>query len=347
MAGFRLTFRRLELQAVNPWKLSRTKPSRSAEVVICELTDDAGNIGRGEAAPVARYGESAETVQQFLSRINPQNLGDDPWAISAQLDSIASGNFTAKGAIEVALWDWFGKVNQKTVSQLLGLNFKERTHRTSFTIGIDSPEVIRTKVIEAEKFPILKIKVGSANDTDNLAALRAVAPEKIIRADANEAWTTKEEALKHIEALARDGRIEFVEQPMPARTPERDWIWLKKRSPLPIFADESHHDAADVDRAAERFHGVNVKLVKTAGISGAFKALQAARRAGLKTMLGCMLETGVLISAAAQLAELCDYLDLDGNLLIANDPFCGVTADRGILSFENAPEPFGIRVCPK
>jgi L-alanine-DL-glutamate epimerase-like enolase superfamily enzyme len=347
MARFRLTFRRLKLHAVNPWKLSRTQPSRSAEVVICELTDDAGNIGRGEAAPVTRYDESADTVEQFLSRIDPQNLGDDPRMISAQLDSIAPGNSAAKGAIEVAFWDCFGKANEKTVCQLLGLNFKEGAHQTSFTIGIDSPEVIHHKVVKAERFPILKIKVGSADDADNLAALRAAAPDKIVRADANEAWATKEEALKHIESLAVDGRIEFVEQPMSASAPDKDWIWLKERSPLPIFADESYHAADDVERAAECFNGVNVKLVKTAGISGAFKALQAARRAGLKTMLGCMLETSVLISAAAQLAELCDYLDLDGNLLIANDPFRGVTADGGILSFANATEPFGIRVCPK
>src|SRR5690606_5873093 len=138
-----------------------------------------------------------------------------------------------------------------------GLNFKELVHQTSFTIGIDSPEVICHKVVEAERFPILKIKVGSADDADNLAALRAAAPDKMIRADANEAWATKEEALEHIEVLARDGRIEFVEQPMSASTPDRDWIWLKERSPLPIFADESYHAADDVERAAECFNGVN------------------------------------------------------------------------------------------
>lgn len=347
MAQFHLTFRRLELHAANPWKLSRTQPSSRAEVVLCELTDESGIVGRGEAAPVARYGESAETVEHFLSRIDPQRLSDDPRTTSAQLDSIASGNSAAKCAIDVALWDWFGKANRKSVCELLQLGFQERKHQTSFTIGIDSPEVIQSKVIEAKEFPILKIKVGSSDDAANLAALRAVAPQKNLRADANEAWATKEEALKQIEWLAQDGQIEFVEQPMPAVTPDRDWIWLKDRSPLPIFADESYHDAAEIERAAECFHGVNVKLVKTSGISGAYKALQAARKAGLKTMIGCMLETSVLISAAAQLAELCDYLDLDGNLLITNDPFRGVTAERGILSFEHAPESFGIRVCPK
>jgi L-alanine-DL-glutamate epimerase-like enolase superfamily enzyme len=131
---------------------------------------------------------------------------------------------------------------------------------------------------------------------------------------------------------------------MPAVTPAADWIWLKQRSPLPIFADESYHQAEDALRVADCFHGVNVKLVKAGGISGAVKALKAARQSGLKTMLGCMIETSILISAAAHLADLCDFQDLDGNLLITNDPYVGVTTKGGILSFADAPEKFGLRV---
>jgi len=131
---------------------------------------------------------------------------------------------------------------------------------------------------------------------------------------------------------------------MPATTRTDDLIWLKDCSPLPLFADESYHTAADVDHCAACFHGVNVKLVKTGGVTGAFQALKAARAKGLKTMIGCMIETSVLISAAAHLAELADYLDLDGNLLVKNDPYVGVSARNGILSFATAPEPFGLRV---
>jgi L-alanine-DL-glutamate epimerase-like enolase superfamily enzyme len=178
----------------------------------------------------------------------------------------------------------------------------------------------------------------------NLQALREVAPTKTVRVDANEGWKTKEQALEMIQWLAADGHIEFVEQPMPAATPVKDWIWLKQRSPLPIFADESYHLAKDVAQAAECFHGVNVKLVKTGGASAGYDALQAARKAGLKTMLGCMIESSILISGAAHLAELCDYLDLDGSILITNDPYVGVTADKGVLSFAAAPEKFGLRV---
>src|SRR5258708_14670177 len=131
---------------------------------------------------------------------------------------------------------------------------------------------------------------------------------------------------------------------MPATPPASDWTWLKQRSPLPIFGDESYHRAADVHLAADCFHGVNVKLVKTGGISAGFDALAAARKAGLKTMIGCMIETSILISAAAHLAELCDYLDLDVHILITNDPYERVNADNGILSFNQAPEKFGLRV---
>jgi L-alanine-DL-glutamate epimerase-like enolase superfamily enzyme len=202
-------------------------------------------------------------------------------------------------------------------------------------------------VLTAEEYPILKLKLGGSDDEAVLRALREVAPAKTIRVDANEAWGTKEKALKNIEWLATDKGVEFVEQPLPASTPRRDWAWLKQRSPLPIFADESHHFAHDTAHAVECFHGVNVKLVKTGGISGAFDALQAARKAGLQTMLGCMIETSVLISAAAHLAELCDYLDLDGNLLITNDPYSGVTTENGCVSFAAAPQRIGLCVGPR
>jgi L-alanine-DL-glutamate epimerase-like enolase superfamily enzyme len=165
--------------------------------------------------------------------------------------------------------------------------------------------------------------------------------------DANEGWKTKEHALEMIEWLAGDKHIQYVEQPMPASTSKKDWAWLKQRSPLPIFADESYHTARDIPQVAEGFHGVNVKLVKTGGISAGFEALKAARKAGLKTMIGCMIETSILINAAAHLAELCDYLDVDGNILCTNDPYLGVTSENGVLSFASAPEKYGLRVASR
>jgi L-alanine-DL-glutamate epimerase-like enolase superfamily enzyme len=227
---------------------------------------------------------------------------------------------------------------------LLGIGFREGAHYSSYSIGIDSPEVVKEKVKEAEGYPILKLKLGSPSDRENLKALREIAPAKRIRVDANEGWTTKEEALENLEWLARDGHVEFCEQPMPTSTPEKDLAWLKDRSPLPLVADESCVTIQDIPHCAEFYHAVNIKLVKVGGITRGKAALEAARKASLKTMLGCMIESSVLISAAAHLAELTDFLDLDGNLLISNDPFAGPTAEHGLISFKDAKEPAGLRV---
>jgi L-alanine-DL-glutamate epimerase-like enolase superfamily enzyme len=253
----------------------------------------------------------------------------------------------AKCALNTALLDGAAKRKQKPLYDFFGLGFRENHHVTSFTIGMAAPEEIRKKVQEAEVYPVLKLKLGGPDDEASLKALRETAPAKPVRVDGNEGWKTKEQALQKIEWLAGDGHIQFVEQPMPAHTPGKDWVWLKERAPLPIFGDESYHLAEDIDEAAQRFHGVNVKLVKTGGPSAGLAALQAARKAGLKTMLGCMIETSLLISAAAHLAELCDYLDLDGNILITNDPYRGVASSSGRLSFAAAPEPHGLRVAAR
>jgi L-alanine-DL-glutamate epimerase-like enolase superfamily enzyme len=313
--------------------------------VVVELTSADGTIGLGEAAPNSRYKESVDTVQAFLQKVDARGLSfNDVEGSMTYLDTVSPHDMSAKCALNLALLDGAAKRANKPVHGFLELGFRENHHVTSFTIGIDKPEMIRKKVLEAEHFPVLKMKLGVADDKANLQALREVAPAKTLRVDANEGWKTKEQALEMIEWLAKDGHVEIVEQPMPAIAPIKDWVWLKQRSPLPIFGDESYHLAADAAQAAECLHGVNVKLVKTGGVSAGFEALQAARKAGLKTMLGCMIESSILISAAAHLAELCDYLDLDGNILITNDPYVGVKAEKGVLSFTTAPEKFGLRV---
>jgi L-Ala-D/L-Glu epimerase len=343
-----LTFKRLELQLAYPWAISRTSSSSIARVVAVELAGADGTVGRGEAAPSARYKESVDTVEAFFERVDARGLSfGDVAGSMTYIDTLSRRDLAAKCALNLALLDGAGKKTKKPVHALLGLGFQDNQHLTSFTIGLDKPEVIRKKVLEAEPYPVLKIKAGSADDRACLQAVREAAPAKPIRVDANEGWKTKEQALEMIEWFARDGQIQYIEQPLPASASAKDWSWLKQRSPLPIFGDESFHSAKDLSHAVECFHGVNVKLVKTGGLSAAFAALQAARKAGLKTMLGCMIETSVLISAAAHLAELCDYLDLDGNLLITNDPYRGVACDRGLLSFANASEPFGLRVGPR
>jgi L-alanine-DL-glutamate epimerase-like enolase superfamily enzyme len=258
--------------------------------------------------------------------------------------SISTHDHCAKGALEIALLDGASRLAQQPLHQFLKLGFTEGRHVTSLSLGLDSPEVVRRKALEADAFPVLKLKLGGPNDEANLKALREVAPRKLVRVDANEAWKTKEEALRRLEWLATDGNIQFVEQPMPAGVEPEDEAWLKARSPLPLMADESYVYAGDVERCANGFHAVNVKLVKAGGILAGADALHAARRAGLQTMIGCMIESSVLISAAAHLAELADYLDLDGNLLVTNDPFQGVGCERGVLSFHGAPAGHGLQV---
>ena len=340
----KLSFHHLDLHLAHSWVIARGRTD-VAKVVVVELTDKDGIIGRGEAAPISRYKESVRSVETFFTQIEPGHLSYDAIPESmAYLSGLASHEMAAKCAINIALLDGAAKRARKPIHDSLGLAFRERHHLTSFSIGLGTPDAIRQKVLAARQYPVLKMKVGGQEDKAALAALREAAPEKVVRVDANEAWPTKEEALHQIEWLAGDGHIQFVEQPLPASTPKKDWLWLKQRSPLPIFGDESHHSAKDTAHAAECFHGVNVKLVKSGGITGAFEALSAARKVGLKTMLGCMIETSILISAAAHLAELCDYLDLDGNLLTTNDPYHGVTAENGILSFTKAQEKFGLRV---
>ncbi len=340
----KLRFWREQLKLANTWTIARGSTD-VFEVVMVQLTDADGTTGIGEAAPIRRYHENPSTVEDFFKRLDPKRLSfADVTGGMNYLASVSTGDMAAKCALNIALVDAAAKLAGKPVYDYFGLGFRENHHVTSFSIGIDTPEIIHKKVLEAAQYPVLKLKVGVSNDHAIMAALRRAAPTKAVRVDANEGWKTKEEALERIEWLASDGHIQFIEQPMPQTTPVRDLVWLKERSPLPLLADESYHTAADLAHCAECFHGVNVKLVKTGGVSAGYAALKAARDAGLKTMIGCMIETSVLISAAAHLAELCDFLDVDGNILTTNDPYAGVTAQRGILSFHDAKAKTGLRV---
>jgi len=341
----KLEYEIVELQLAHKWTIARGTGSSTARVVVLKLTSPDGIVGMGESSPIARYDESIETVVAFCAKVDAGRLSfsDVPGSMK-YLDTVAGRQAAAKCAFNIALMDGAGRKERKPIYDLLGLGFREKQHLTSFSIGIDQPDVIRKKVLAAERFPVLKLKMGSPDDKLNLGALREVAPAKRVRVDANEGWKSKEEALAMIEWLATDKHIEFIEQPLPAASDPKDLAWLKQRSPLPLYGDESYHCAKDIDLCAQCYHGVNVKLSKTAGISGAYDALKAARTAGLKTMIGCMIETSILITAAAHLAELTDHLDIDGNILITNDPYLGVATENGMLSFADTPGKTGLRV---
>lgn len=342
---------RYELNLAYTWTVAtgiKTGGTNVSPVAILELTGPDGIVGLGECAPASRYNENVPGGMEFLSKVDGSKLSfDDINGSMRYVQSIAPGQFAAKSAVNIALLDGAARKAGKPIYDWFNLGFRDKHHVTSFSIGIDKPEIIRQKVLAAESYPVLKLKVGSPDDKANMMALREAAPKKWVRVDANEGWKTKEHALEMIEWLAKDGFIQFIEQPMPATTDPKDLAWLKSRSPLPLFADEAYHTAKDVSHCVECYHGVNVKLCKAGGISNAYEALQAARKAGLKTMIGCMIETSIHISAAAHLAELCDYLDVDGNLLVTNDPYLGVTAQNGLLSFGQTPVKTGLRVCAR
>lgn len=344
----KVIFRRFDLSLRHRWTiandLGQSGGSTVHPVVFVELFDFLGRTGLGEASPSSQYGESHETVSRFLRQIDTRRLSfDDIPGSMEYLDTVGSGNFPAKCAVNLALLDGAAKAEEMPLHAFLKLSFPNPGPVTSFSIGIDKPEVMEAKAREAESMPILKVKLGGSTDRTTFRAVRNAAPDKIIRVDANAAWTRREQALENIEWLATDGRVEFIEQPMPTSTSDADARWLKDRSPLPIFADESYQHATDAVRVAQGFHGVNVKLVKTGGATGAKSALEAARAQGLKTMIGCMIESSVLISAAAHLASLADHLDLDGNLLIDNDPYRGVVCHQGRLEFDDNTTRTGIQ----
>ena len=318
-----------DLQLRHPFKIARRATDVSRQVISVEIDG-----GIGETAPARLYGETVQTVSVALEAIAPA-FPKDLDAIQdamAVVDATLGGNYAAKSAIDMALHDRLGKRLGVPLYQLWGLN-PHKTPCTSFTIGLDEPEVMAEKTRHAEAYPILKVKLGTPQDIEILQKLREVT-DKPIYVDANTAWTPKE-AVRKIRELARYG-VELVEQP----TKPDDLVGLKfvrEHSELPIIADESVKRASDIPALAECVDGINIKLVKCGGLLEAYRMISVARAHGLSVMLGCMIESSLGITAAAHLTPLVDYADLDGNLLIANDPYTGVSLDKGKLILPNRP----------
>jgi L-alanine-DL-glutamate epimerase-like enolase superfamily enzyme len=309
--------------------------SRDVEpCVIVEFEHD-GITGYGEAAPSERYGETPKTVTDFLRRVDLSRF-DDPMQIEeilTYINALAPGNSAAKAAVDIALHDWVGKKLNVPLWKLWGLN-RTNTPVTSFTIGIDSLHVIEQKVREAEIYPILKVKVGVENDEEIIRTIRKVT-DKVIRVDANEGWKSKEQARDKILWLEEQG-VEFVEQPLPAKDLEGT-AWLREQVHIPLIADENVSVASDIPALQYVFDGINIKLMKCGGLREAMRMIFAAKLLNMKIMLGCMIESSVAISAATQLSPLVDYADLDGNILITNDPFEGMYNHGGKLALSNQP----------
>jgi len=311
-----------------------TSSRTTTPVMMVELEQD-GIIGYGEASMPPYLGETQDTAHAFLSRVDLQRydslfLLED---ILTDVDAVAPGNNAAKAAVDIALHDWLGKKMGYAWYQIWGLD-PAKTPLTTFTIGIDTKEVVRQKVHEADMFKVLKVKLGRENDKEMIETIREVT-DKPLRADANQGWKDKTHALKMIEWLATKN-VQFVEQPMPKGMVE-EHAWLKERSPLPIIADESVVRLSDVRKAYGAYHGINIKLMKCTGMSEAYKMVLLARALEMKVMLGCMTETSCAISAATQLSPLVDYADLDGAALIKNDLFRGATIVEGRMVLPTGP----------
>jgi len=327
-----LTARKQTLRLAETFVISRGAED-VAEVVVVEIRHD-GVSGFGEAAPIDRYDESAGSALAWLQAVT---LGDDPFAVDEQLAALPPGEQAARAAVDAALHDLQGKLTGKPVYGLLGV--PRLGPPTSWTVWLGDPDDMARRAERAavRGFRRLKLKLGGRDglDLERVLAVRAVT-DLPLQCDVNEYWSL-DEALEYLPQMD----LEYCEQPLPAGDP--DGPQLKRRAPLPIYVDEDCHTAADVAACAGRAHGVNIKLAKSGGIREAVRIVEAARGLGLGVMLGCMIESGLGISAGAHISGLMDHVDLDGNLLLAEDPWPGVAFEDGIQVPADRP---GLGVAP-
>lgn len=328
--------RPLELHLRHTFRLSRGASDVRHNLLV-ELEHE-GRVGLGEAAPISRYAQdaasSAAAVEMMVGRLGDPRAFRDAVRVAA-----VAGQEAAQAAVDMALHDLAGKRMGVPLYELLGLD-PRAAPATSYTIGLDSPEVVERKVREAGAYEILKVKMGSDEDRVVLETVRGVTDRRLL-VDANEGWSL-DGARERLEWLADLG-VELVEQPLPADRLEETRA-LRRMSPLPLFADESVHRVEDIPKIASAFDGINIKLAKCGGIGEALRMIATARAHGMRVMLGCMVESSVGITAAAHLSPLVDYADLDGNLLIADDPFTGARIVDGRIVLSDAP---GLGVEPR
>jgi L-alanine-DL-glutamate epimerase-like enolase superfamily enzyme len=317
------------LPLAEPFVIAR-ETTTEAEVVWVEIEHE-GKSGYGEAAPIERYDESAESALAYVEDV-VDSLGDDPFAFDEIEARLPAREFAARSAIDAALHDLCGKLTGLPAWRFLGL--RRPGPPTSWTIGLSDPDEMAGKAGQVTDFKSLKLKLGGRDglDVERVAAVRAVWDQPL-RVDVNEYWTL-DEALDSIPRLAELG-VDYVEQPLPAG--DSGGPALKSASPLPIYVDEDCHTLSDVVACAERAHGINIKLAKSGGIREAIRMAHAARALDLGVMLGCMVESGLGIAAGASIASLCDHVDLDGNILIAEDPWPGVQLVDGVQLPSAAP----------
>lgn len=330
----KLTFFPFEIELTHTFTVASF--SRKTTPTVQVLIEYEGFTGHGEASLPPYLGYTQESTMAFLSKVNLEQFSS-PFLLEdilSYVDAIQPGETPAKAAIDIALHDLIGQLTGRPLYELLGLN-PDKTPCTSYTIGIDTPEVVREKTLEcAERFKVLKVKVGYKGDEEMITSIRSVSQLPLV-VDANQGWTDRQEALDKLFWLHEQG-VQMAEQPMP-KTQLDDIAWLTERSPVPVYADESIQRMADLEHIRGAFSGINIKLMKSTGIREALKMMAWARTEGMQLMLGCMTETSCAVTAAASLSPLVDFADLDGNLLISNDIYSGVGLQDGRLILPNRP----------
>jgi len=324
--------KRLDLQYA--WTISRGTSTYKENVFVTLERD--GITGIGEAAANSRYDETAESCAEMIEQAKPLLEKSDWWNyrdLGNSLRALPGGQNAAKAAIDIALMDWICKSLNTPLYRFWGLD-KQKAPLTTYSIGIDSPEVMAQRLAEAPEFKVYKIKLGTENDKAIIEAVRGVT-DKPLRVDANEAWKTIDECVAMVNWLESQG-IEFVEQPMPSHM-LAEMAEVRKQVNIPLVADESVKSTKDIPLLAESFDGINIKIMKSCGLQEAKRMIELAKLYDMKIMLGCMVESSVAISAAAALSPLADWADLDGNLLLAEDPYSGITVEEGRLVLNDLP----------
>lgn len=330
---------KLELAYTHPFGLSRWTTTGTTNLIVC--VEHEGIAGWGEGSPNRRYHDSIEKATAFVRKAAGllASFHRTPETVFQTLANLP-GSGAGHAAIDIALHDWISKKMGIAVYEYMGFG-TPGARPTSFTIGIDDPFAMMAKTREAGAWSVLKVKVGTDHDADILDAVRSVT-DKPLRVDTNEGWTNRQEALSHIRTLKAQG-VELVEQPIPAGRLE-DVRWLRKRSPIPLIADEDCTSLDTLEDLAAAYDGVNIKLDKCGGLFQAARMVRKAEELGMDVMLGCMLSTSVATTAAFHLASKATYIDLDGHLLLKEDPFIGAVSRSGLLELRDQA---GIGVNPK
>jgi L-alanine-DL-glutamate epimerase-like enolase superfamily enzyme len=329
----KLTYRPYLLELKHVFTIATSSRSTTPSM-LTEIEYD-GIIGCGEASLPPYLGEMPESVKTFFSKIDFSKYENpfDLETILNDIDKISPGNHAAKASIDIALHDLVGKLLGQPWYNIWGYD-KNKTPYTTFTIGIDTPDIVRQKTKEAEEYKILKVKLGRDSDKEMIETIRSIT-DKPITSDVNQGWKDKKKALEMIHWL-KDHGVVMIEQPLPKERVD-DLAWLTERSPLPIIGDEGVQRLSDVKKAVGVYHGINIKLMKCTGMREAQKMLILARSLGMKVMLGCMVETSCAISAASHLSPMVDWADLDGALLIKNDVFNGTKVINGKIALSERP----------